>query len=117
MSRTGQERASHAHDRSIGEGVLPSGAMSICISTDGSDGCRVDGEPVEQSKIWWECNSEGKLYFVTTPHGCGKCFRPVMREGDVWRRLSKKEVPQTSAPTANGWIKARKTAATSCFRY
>lgn len=112
-SRTGQEPESHAADRSVDQGALPSGAVSICIRRDGGDGCRGDdGEPVEQTKIWWERDMSGKLHFVNYPHGsCGNCFRPCMREGDKWRILTKKEVPQTSAPTANKWIKARKAAA------
>ena len=57
-------------------------------------------------KIWWERDKHGKLCFVTAPHGCGNCFRPCVYEGE-WRILSSKEVPQTSAPTANKWIKER----------
>ena len=34
-----------------------------------------------------------------------------MREGDTWRILKKTEVPHTSGPTANKWIKERKAAA------
>ena len=108
-SRTGQERESHVAGRSTEQGVLPAGAMSICIATDGSDGCRDDeGNPVEQSKIWWEQDATGKVHFVVYPHSsCGRCFRPCMREGSGWRILKKSEVPQTSAPTANKWIAAR----------
>ena len=66
---------------------------------------------MEQAKILWERDASGKLHFVTQPHGCGNCFRPCMREGDKWRILTKKELPQTSAPTAGKWIQARKAAA------
>ena len=112
-SRTGQERESHTADRSTDEGVLPSGVVSICIATDGSNGCRTAlGQPVQQAKIWWERpGTDGNLHFVTTPHGCGNCFRPCVREGGKWRILKKSEVRQTSAPTANGWIKAKRNAA------
>jgi hypothetical protein len=112
-SRTSQKCESHVADRSVGQDVLPSGAVSICIRTDGGDGCRgKDGEPVEQMKIWWERDASGKLHFVNCPHGkCGNSFHSCMREGDKWRILTKKEVPQTSANTANKWIKARKAVA------
>ena len=60
----------------------------------------------------WERDASGKLHFVTQPHSyCGNCFRPCMREGDKWRILTKKEVLQTSQPTANKWIKEHKAAA------
>ena len=107
-SRTGQKCKSHIAGRSTEQGVLPAGAVSICIATDGSDGCRNDeGNPVEQSKIWWEQDATGKVHFVVCTHGCGRCFRPCMREGSGWRILKKSEVPQTSTPTANRWIAAR----------
>lgn len=112
-SRTGQERASLAAFRCVDQGALPSGAVSVCICTDGGDGCRDDdGEPVYQEKIWWERDASGKLHFVTYPHGnCGNFFRPCIRDGDKFRILTKQEVPQTSANTANKWIKARMAAA------
>ena len=108
-SRKGQEQQSHVAGRSTEQGVLPAGAVSICIAADGSDGCRDDeGNPVEQSKILWEQDATGKVHFVTYPHRkCKNSFRPCMREGSGWRILQKSEVPQTSTPTANNWIAAR----------
>jgi hypothetical protein len=95
-------------DRSIDKGSLPSGAKAICIGTNGTSGClTAAGERVEV-EAWWERDAKDVLHFVTKPHGCGNCIRPCVPDIlTTWRILTKKEVPQTSAPTANKWIKER----------